>query len=121
MLKDNIVTLDATETTSGSTVLLGSKSTSEATIVNMLRKAGIVILGKSNLSEFAGFRHTNARTGWSARGDQATGIFWPTQKPSGSSTGSAISVGLGLATAAFGTEVRTTSFSGFRAASGSSG
>ncbi|KAI1131859.1 amidase signature domain-containing protein [Nemania abortiva] len=104
LLKDNIITLDGTETTSGSTVLLGSKSGSEATIVDRLRQAGVVILGKSNLSEFAGFRHNHARTGWSARGGQATGIFWPGQKPSGSSTGSAISVGLGLATAALGTE-----------------
>ncbi|OTA54148.1 amidase signature enzyme, partial [Hypoxylon sp. EC38] len=104
LLKDNIVTFDATETTSGSTVLLGSKSQSEAVFVDELRKAGAIILGKSNLSEFSGFRHTNATTSWSARGGQATGIFWPGQKPSGSSTGSAISVGLGLVTAAFGTE-----------------
>ncbi len=102
------MTSDATETTGGSSVLLGSRSSSEAAIVNMLRKAGVVILGKSNMSEFAGFRHTNADTSWSARGGQATGIFWLGQKPSGSSTGSAISVGLGLAAAAFGTEVRIT-------------
>lgn len=42
----------------------------------MLRDAGAVILGKANLSEFAGFRHSNANTGWSARGGRATGIFW---------------------------------------------
>ncbi|KAH6714500.1 amidase signature domain-containing protein [Leptodontidium sp. MPI-SDFR-AT-0119] len=104
LLKDNIFTLDDTETTCGSTVLRGSKLGSEASVVKLLRDAGAVILGKANLSEFVGFRYTNASTGWSARGGQASGIFWPGMKPSGSSTGSAISVGLGLVSASFGTE-----------------
>ena len=105
LLKDNIVTIDETETTCGSSVLRGSKVGFEASIVKILRNARAVILGKANLSEFAGYRHSNASTGWSARGGQATGIFWPGMKPSGSSTGSVISVGLGLVSASFGTEI----------------
>ncbi|KAK0739056.1 amidase [Apiosordaria backusii] len=104
LLKDNIVTLDQTTATCGSTALLGTIPPAEAGIVTILRKAGAIILGKANLSEFSGFRHTNASTGWSARGGQATGIFWPNMKASGSSTGSAACVGLGLAFASFGTE-----------------
>ncbi|KAK0657888.1 amidase signature domain-containing protein [Cercophora newfieldiana] len=104
LLKDNIISLDRTEATCGSTVLLGTSPATEAAIVTILRKAGAVVLGRANLSEFAGFRHTNATTGWSPRGGQATGIFWPNMKASGSSTGSAISVGLGLTFASFGTE-----------------
>ena len=105
LLKDNIVTVDETETTRGSSVPRGSKIGFEASIVKILRSAGAVILGKANLSKFGGFRHSNASTSWSAQGGQATGIFWLGRKPSGSSTGSAIGVGLGLVSASFGTEV----------------
>ncbi|KAK4449770.1 amidase signature domain-containing protein [Podospora aff. communis PSN243] len=104
LLKDNVVTLDKTASTSGSAVLIGTLPTAEASIVVLLRRAGLILFGKANVSEFAGFRHTNATTGWSPRGGQATGIFWPNMKASGSSTGSAIAVGLGLAFASFGTE-----------------
>ncbi|KAK4032923.1 amidase signature domain-containing protein [Parachaetomium inaequale] len=93
LLKDNIVTLDKTQATCGSAALLGTAPAAEAGIATILRKAGAVLLGRTNLSEFAGFR-----------GGQATGIFWPNMKASCSSTGSAISVGLGLAFASFGTE-----------------
>ncbi|KAH8663813.1 amidase signature domain-containing protein [Ilyonectria robusta] len=63
------------EATSSSTVLPGARPSAEAGIVKRLREAGALILGTANLSEFAGFRHTNANPGWSARGGQATGIF----------------------------------------------
>ncbi|KAH7127630.1 amidase signature domain-containing protein [Dactylonectria macrodidyma] len=88
LLKDNIATLNRIEATSGSTVLLGTRPSVEAGVVKRLREAGAVILSTANLSEFAGFRHTNASTGWT----------------SGSSTGSATSVGLGLTLAGLGTE-----------------
>lgn len=106
MLKDNIMTHDSTESTCGSTVLLGIRSAFEAPIVQRLRKAGVVILGKANMTEFASFRSTNGMTAWSPRGGQATGIFYPNMKAFGSSSGSAISVGLGTAFASLGTEVR---------------
>lgn len=101
------MTHDSTESTCGSTVLLGIRSSFEAPIVQRLRKAGVIILGKANMTEFAGFRSTNGTTAWSPRGGQATGIFYPNMKAFGSSSGSAISVGLGTALASLGTEVRT--------------
>lgn len=100
------MTDDSTESTCGSNVLLGIRSSFEAPIVQRLRKAGMIILGKANVSEFAGFRSTNGTTAWSPRGGQATGIFYPNMKAFGSSSGSAISVGLGTAFASLGTEVR---------------
>ncbi|KAF2127452.1 amidase signature enzyme [Dothidotthia symphoricarpi CBS 119687] len=104
LLKDNIPTLDCTETTCGSLALLGCKPPDEAVVVTGLRKAGAVILGKANMAEWAGFRSTNGCSGWSPRGGQMTGIFWPGMKSSGSSTGSAIATALGLCFAAVGTE-----------------
>lgn len=74
-LKNNISALNRIEATSSSTVLPGARPSAEAGIVKRLREAGALILGTANLSEFAGFRHTNANPGWSARGGQATGIF----------------------------------------------
>lgn len=88
-------------------VLLGIRSAFEAPVVQRLRKAGVIILGRANMTEFAGFRYTNGLTTRSPRGGQATGIFYPNMKAFGSSSGSAISVGLGTAFASLGTEVRT--------------
>ncbi|KAK3362182.1 amidase signature domain-containing protein [Lasiosphaeria ovina] len=104
LLKDNIPTLDGTESTAGSYVLLGSKPRKEADIVERLRVAGAVILGKANLAEFSGFRSTNGSTGWSPRGGQVTGPYYENQKVSGSSSGSGVAVSLGLCAASIGTQ-----------------
>ncbi len=105
MLKDNIVTLDQMEGTSGSHALIGSKPAHESTVATKLRGAGVVLLGKTNLSEWANARWSNASTGWSPRGGQRTGPFYPRMKASGSSTGSAVATTLGLTFASLGTEV----------------
>ncbi|KAG5804317.1 hypothetical protein H9Q74_005164 [Fusarium xylarioides] len=104
LLKDNIFTLDRTATSAGSFALLGSKAPREGTVVERLRKAGAIILGKTNLSEWANFRSTNATNGWSARGGQTYGAFADSQSTEGSSSGSAVSMILGLATVSLGTE-----------------
>jgi len=70
-----------------------------------LRQAGVVITGKLALSEWANFRSTNSSNGWSARGNQVFGAYYPMQDPSGSSSGSGVASALGLAFAALGTEV----------------
>jgi amidase len=93
------------QSSSGSHVLVSSRPAKEAAVVTALRKAGAIILGKENLAEWVGLRTSHGTTGWSPRGGQATGIFYP-RKASGSSTGSAIATSLGLAFASFGTEVR---------------
>lgn len=70
-----------------------------------LRQAGVVITGKTGLSEWANFRSDNTSNGWSARGGQVFGAYYPQQDPSGSSSGSGVASALGLAFAALGTEV----------------
>lgn len=110
MLKDNIVTLDRMEGTSGSHALLGAKPAHESTVAQKLRDAGAILLGKTNLSEWANARWNNASTGWSPRGGQCTGPFYPRMKASGSSTGSAVATVLGLTFASLGTEVRCFTF-----------
>ncbi|PVI00212.1 amidase signature enzyme [Periconia macrospinosa] len=105
MLKDNIVTLDdSMEATCGSLALVGAKPAEESAVVGALRRAGAVILGKANMAEWSGFRSTSGCSGWSGRGGQATGIYYKGMKASGSSTGCAIAVALGLCFAAIGTE-----------------
>lgn len=104
LLKDNIPTLDDTETTCGSLALVGTRASQEAAVVTALRKAGAVILGKANMAEWVGFRSTNGCSGWSARGGQTYGPFVKGSKPSGSSSGSAVATALGLCFAAIGTE-----------------
>jgi amidase len=104
-LKDNIPTLDDTETTCGSLALVGARPAKEAAVVTALRKAGAIILGKANMAEWSGFRSTSGCSGWSARGGQTRGIFYPNMKASGSSSGCAVAVALGLCVAAIGTEV----------------
>jgi len=105
LLKDNIPTLDNTETTSGSLALIGARPPKEAEVVTALRRAGAVIMGKANMAEWSGFRSTSGCSGWSPRGGQTKGIFYPGMKASGSSGGCAVAVALGLCFAAIGTEV----------------
>lgn len=106
MLKDNIMTLDNVPSTCGSTVLVAIQCEQEATVAQKLRQAGAIILGKCNMTEFAGFRSTNGPTAWSPRGGKATGIFYPNMKAFGSSSGSTIATGLGITFSSLGTEVR---------------
>jgi amidase len=105
LLKDNISTLDDTDTACGSLALVGAKPPNEAAVVTALRSAGTVILGKGNMAEWSGFRSTSGCSGWSARGGQTKGIYYPGMKASGSSGGCAVAVALGLCFAAIGTEV----------------
>lgn len=90
--------------TAGSYALLGAKVPRDATVAAKLRKAGAILLGKSNLSQWANFRSSNSSNGWSAHGGQTYGAYYPGQDPSGSSSGSGVASSLGLAVASLGTE-----------------
>ncbi|KAJ7487269.1 amidase signature enzyme [Mycena galericulata] len=106
LLKDNIGTIAAEEgmnTTAGSFALLGSIVPEDAGVVKRLRKAGAIILGKANLSEWAQFRG-NVAAGWSGRGGQSTNAYVPHADPCGSSSGSAIAASIGLSAVTLGTE-----------------
>jgi amidase len=100
-----MATLDSMETTAGSVLLLGAKPSVEADLVQTLRKAGAVILGKTNLSEWAGFRCESGVHSWSSRGGTILGAFCENMKSGGSSSGAAVATALGLAAAAIGSEV----------------
>jgi amidase len=104
LLKDNIATTDQMETTAGSLALLGSRPPREAFVAHKLRKAGAVILGKANLSEWANFRSSSSSSGWSARGGQVHNPYVLSRSPCGSSSGSAAAVAANLVTVALGTE-----------------
>ncbi|KAF7134914.1 hypothetical protein RHSIM_Rhsim08G0183700 [Rhododendron simsii] len=104
LLKDNIATKDKLNTTAGSYALLGSVVPRDAGVVVKLRKAGSIILGKASLSEWANFRSSDPSNGWSARGGQAVCPYVKSADPSGSSTGSAISVAANMAAVSLGTE-----------------
>lgn len=103
LIKNNIATGDAMNNTAGSFALLGAKQ-GDSTIAAKLRKAGAIILGKTNLSQWANFRSNNSTNGWSAYGGQATAAYYPDQDPSGSSSGSGVASSIGLALGALGTE-----------------
>ncbi|KAJ4378435.1 hypothetical protein N0V86_006138 [Didymella sp. IMI 355093] len=104
LLKDNIPTLDNTETTCGSLALIGAKPQEEAAVATALRGAGAIILGKANMTEWVGFRSTSGCSGWSPRGGQTYGPYVKGSKASESSSGSAVATALGLCFAAIGTE-----------------
>jgi amidase len=104
LLKDNIATTDLMETTAGSLALVGSRPPEEAHLVKRLRKEGAVILGKTNLSEWANFRSNNSSSGWSGRGGQVRNPYVLDRTPCGSSSGSGVAVAANLTTAAVGTE-----------------
>ncbi|MCP3801181.1 amidase family protein [Allokutzneria sp. A3M-2-11 16] len=101
LLKDNI---DAGVTTVGSRALLSSRPAKDAELVRKLRAAGAVILGKTNLSEWANFRSTNATSGWSGVGGQTANPHVLDRNPCGSSSGSGAAVAASLAQVAIGTE-----------------
>ncbi|KAF9440277.1 amidase signature enzyme [Macrolepiota fuliginosa MF-IS2] len=106
LLKDNIATVasEGMNTTAGSYSLLGSVVPDDAGVVKRLRAAGAIILGKTNMSEWASFRGDSLPSGWSGRGLQCTNAYFPNADPSGSSSGSGIAASIGLAAVTLGTE-----------------
>ena len=104
LLKDNLATADRMETTAGSLAMVGAKPLRDAHVVARLREAGAVILGKTNMSEWANFRGHRAISGWSARGGQTRNPYALDRNPSGSSSGSAVAVAANLCVVAIGTE-----------------
>jgi len=104
LIKDNIITADNMMTTAGSLALKGFRSTRDAFIVQKLRAAGAIILGKTNLSEWANFRSTRSTSGWSSRGGQARNPYVLDRSPCGSSSGSATAVAANLCSVSIGTE-----------------
>lgn len=104
LLKDNIDTRDRMSTTAGSLALEGSIPARDAFLVKKLREAGAVILGKTNLSEWANIRSTRSTSGWSARGGQTRNPYVLDRNPSGSSSGSAVAASANLCAVAVGTE-----------------
>ena len=104
LIKDNIATADKMETTAGSLALVGLKPPRDAHLVTRLREAGAVLLGKTNLSEWANFRGERSISGWSGRGGQTHNPYVLDRNPSGSSSGSAAAVSANLCVAAIGTE-----------------
>jgi amidase len=104
LIKDNIATRDRMQTTAGSLALVGAKAPRDAFLVTRLREAGAVILGKTNLSEWANIRSSRSTSGWSARGGLTRNPYALERNTSGSSSGSAVSVSAGLAAVAIGTE-----------------
>jgi amidase len=104
LIKDNIATHDRMMTTAGSLALAGSPASKDAFIASRLRAAGVVILGKTNLSEWANFRSTHSSSGWSGRGGQTKNPYALDRNPSGSSSGSGAAIAANLAAIAVGTE-----------------
>ena len=104
LLKANVDTADAMATSAGSRALADHHATVDAPLVTQLRRAGVVLLGKTNLSEWANFRSTAAIDGWSSLGGQTRNPYQLDCSPSGSSSGSAVTVAARLAPLAVGTE-----------------
>ena len=104
LIKENIDTADQMTTTAGSLALEGSVAPADAFVVKRLRESGAVLLGKSNLSEWANFRSTRATTGWSSRGGLTRNPYSLSHSPGGSSSGSGVAASLGFCAAAVGTE-----------------
>jgi len=104
LIKDNIGTADRMTTTAGSLALAGSIPIRDAWVVCKLREAGAVLLGKTNLSEWANFRSTRSTSGWSGRGGQTRNPYALDRNPCGSSSGSSAAVAANLCAAAIGTE-----------------
>lgn len=104
LVKDNIDSADKMQTSAGSLALTGAPAPADATLVAKLRAAGAVLLGKTNLSEWANFRSTHATSGWSGRGGLTRNPYVLTRNACGSSSGSGAAVSSGLAAVALGTE-----------------
>ena len=104
LLKDNIDTGDSQQTTAGSLALEGSHAPKDAFLVERLRAAGAVILGKTNMSEWANFRSNHSTSGWSSRGGQCRNPYVLDRNPCGSSSGSGAAISGNLGAVAVGTE-----------------
>lgn len=104
LLKDNIATADAMQTTAGSLALLGARAPRDAHLVTRLRNAGAIVLGKTNLSEWANIRSSRSTSGWSARGGLTRNPHALDRNTSGSSSGSAAATATALAPLTVGTE-----------------
>lgn len=104
LIKDNIDTADKMQTTAGSLAMAGHIAKQDAYVVKKLREAGAVIIGKTNLSEWANFRSTKSCSGWSSRGGQTKNPYTLDHNPCGSSSGSGVAVAANLCTVAVGTE-----------------
>jgi amidase len=104
LLKDNIDTGDRMQTTAGSLALAGLPAREDSAVARRLREAGAVILGKTNLSEWANFRSTRSSSGWSGRGGQTRNPYALDRNPCGSSSGSGAAVAANFCAVAVGTE-----------------
>ncbi|MDP3180302.1 MAG: amidase family protein, partial [Bacteroidota bacterium] len=104
LIKDNIDTGDQMQTTAGSLALVGSPAPDDALIIRKLREAGAVLLGKTNLSEWANFRSTKSSSGWSGRGGQVRNPFCLDRSPCGSSSGTGSAVSANMCAIGIGTE-----------------
>ncbi|KAG9442594.1 hypothetical protein H6P81_018448 [Aristolochia fimbriata] len=104
LVKDNIATADKMNTTAGSLALMGSVVAGDAGVVEKLRKAGAIILGKASLTEWTGVRSFEMPPGWCARSGQGKNPYVTSESPCGSSSGSSISAAANLATVTIGTE-----------------
>jgi amidase len=104
LIKDNIDTADKMQTTAGSLALLGSRPARDSLVAQKLRQAGAIILGKTNLSEWANIRSSHSSSGWSGRGGQTKNPYALDRNPCGSSSGSGAAVAGNLCAAAIGTE-----------------
>jgi amidase len=104
LLKDNIDTADRMATSAGSLALASSIAAQDSTVARRLREAGAVILGKTNLSEWANFRSTHSSSGWSGRGGQTRNPYVLDRNPCGSSSGSGAAIAANFAAIAVGTE-----------------
>lgn len=104
LIKDNIDTADRMMTTAGSLALLGSHAAQDSFVARKLREAGAVILGKTNLSEWANFRSSHSSSGWSGRGGQTKNAYIQDRNPCGSSSGSGSAAAANLCAAAVGSE-----------------
>jgi len=104
MIKDNIDTADRMMTTAGSLALVGSIAQQDSWVAQKLREAGAIILGKTNLSEWANFRSTRSSSGWSSRGGQSRNPYILDRNPCGSSSGSGAAVSANLCMITIGTE-----------------
>jgi amidase len=104
LIKDNIDTGDHMQTTAGSLALVGHPAPDDAFIVQKLREAGAVLLGKTNLSEWANFRSNKSSSGWSGRGGQVHNPYCLDRSPCGSSSGTGVAVSANLCAVGIGTE-----------------
>jgi amidase len=104
LIKDNIDTADKMQTSAGSLALEGNMAKQDAFIVTKLREAGAVLIGKTNLSEWANFRSTSSTSGWSSRGGQTKCPYVLTHNPCGSSAGTGAAVAANLCVVGIGTE-----------------